>query len=353
MKKITSLVLVLVMMAIVICGCSQNFAVKVDKNGSCSIKITTAIPVETMEELLATGEATEESLDGMKIKKVNGVECYVEEISKKFSSVSKANAYMLDEEEVGYFKTFKLSKVGFYATLIDGMKDAFEMYGDAYSVKLQFSWPYIITYTNGTLSDDKKTVTFDLADSEKIYAYTVKSSKTKEVYFEKDYVKTPTSVHLDWNDVKGATKYIVRYKSGSSWKSVTTTKSSATITGLKTGTKYQFKVTAITKKCNLTSMVIKVSTPKTISATVKSTTKTSIKLGWNRDKNADGYIVYQRTSPKAEWKQVKVISSNSTTSFTAKNLKKSSKYYFKVVSYSKENGKTVKSYGKALSTKTK
>lgn len=331
------------------CGCTQEVKVKVNKSGSCSTTVFIAIPVDTMEEMLATGEMTEEDQDEMVIKKVDGVDCYVEEETEKFSSTKKANAYMLGDD-IGLFDAFKLSTVSVTATSMEGLKDSMAMY-EGYVLKLSVTMPYIITKTNGTLSADKKTVTFDLAQVEKMYAYTVKSSKGNKVYFEKEYLKSNTSAYLDWNTVKGATKYKVSYKASGDkkWQSVTTKKTATTIDGLKAGKTYSFKVTAVTKKDNYTSMVTKVSTLKTVTAKVKSKTDKSVKLTWSKDKNADGYIVYKKSTKNGDWSKV---ASTKTNTYNVSKLKGEKTYYFKVVPYCKANGKTIKSTGKTLTVKT-
>ncbi len=350
MKKVVSLVLAIVLMATMFCGCTQEMKVKVNKDGSCSVSIMLAIPVETMEEMLASGEYTEDDMDDMVIKTVNGEECYVEEETKKFSTYKKANTYM-KSEEIGLFSRFTVAKTGFSAALIEGTKDSLEMYEDSIILKLRITMPYLITNTNGSLSKDKKTATFDLAKIEKPYAYTSQSDKGKAVYFIEEYLKSNTSAYLNWNSVKGATKYKVSYKASGdkSWKSVTTTKHAKTVTGLKEGTKYTFKVTAVTKSGNHTSMTTSVTTLKPVTAKVKSKTDKSIKLTWSKDSNATGYIVYRRTSKNGSWVKV---NSTKTNSYNVTKLKGEKTYYFKVVAYTKVDGKVIKSTGKALTAKT-
>lgn len=64
-------------------------------------------------------------------------------------------------------------------------------------------------------------------------------------------------------------------------------------------------------------------------------TNSKAAIGWNKVKNADGYIVYQKDD--GEWDKVSVTSS---TSVTRTDLDQSNS--FKVIAYTKENGKTVK-----------
>lgn len=387
MKKILSLVLAITTIAMVFCGCAEEYTVKVSKNGKTKVSIFTSIPVETIEEMqqmdvpddmgdsdnldLEADYMTpsyneedamipsydEEALEDMEIKVVDGVECYVSEENKSFSSTKKANKYMLKEygeDAVGYFKTFKVTTKEFNATMVEDFADAISLYGDEYKIKLNITLPYVITKTNGTLSDNKKTVTFDLTKDKKLYAYTTKSKKSAKVYFKKDYLKSNSSAYISWNKVKGANKYKLQYKASDAkkWKSVTTTKTSKTIKKLKAGKKYTFKVTAIKDGKKYTSIKTYVNTLKKVEASVKAKTKSTVKISWKKNTKADGYIIYKKINKKDEWQKVKTIKSPYTKEYTVKKLKSGTKYYFKVVSYSNENGKKVKSSGKAFTAKT-
>lgn len=168
-------------------------------------------------------------------------------------------------------------------------------------------------------------------------------------------LETSTTASLSWNYTSGTKKYKLQYKAtdAKKWKSITTKKSSAAIKGLKGGKKYAFKVTAITDIGNTTSAKVYLTTLKTVSAKVKSKTKSSVKLSWKKNKNADGYIVYRKASKNAEWKEVKILKKNTTTSYTVKKLKSKTKYYFKVVSYIDQYGWPLPFSGKTVATKTK
>ena len=368
MKKILSLVLAVLMTATIMCGCTEEHSVQVSKSGKTKITIFAAIPVELVEEMeeqmgevdddlqledsedIGLEEDYTQQLEDMEIKKVNGEECYVSEETLSFSSTTKANKHMMEtygEDVDGYFKKFKVTTKSFSATTVDNLAEIIQASGVPFTLKLNITLPYLITKTNGELSDDKKTVTFDLSDTQKVYAYTTQSANSNEVFFVKNYLKSNDSVYLDWNSVKGATKYTVQYKatSDSKWKSVSTTKTAKTITGLKVGKKYAFKVTAVTKSKKYTSISTYETTLKKVSATVKSTTAKTAKLSWKRNSYSDGYIIYQKTSKTGTWKAAKMIKDPYTTSYTLKGLTSKKKYYFKVVSYSNENGKRVKSSG--------
>ncbi len=405
MKRILALVLAVVMVATLMCGCSAEYSAKVSKNGKTKISVISAIPVKTIEEMQSTvpypeedlttdddilldedfdfgdedfnfdleqdipetpnatsdnmyGDYDMEDLEDMEIKTVNGVECYVDEVTKSFSSTTKANKYMIKEygeNNDGIFKKFKVTTKQFTATMISDLDATAALLGEHYTLTLKITLPYTITKTNGTLSDNKKTVEFNLLETKKPYAYTTKSDKSAKIYFKKDYLKSNSSVYLDWNTVKSAKKYKVQYKASGdkSWKSVTTKKTSATIKNLKAGKKYSFKVTAVTKSKKYTSITTIENTLKKVTAKVKSKTNKTVKLSWKKNTNADGYIVYQKTSKSGKWKTAKTVKDNNTASYTVKKLKSNKKYYFKVVSYSLENGKKIKSSGEIITAKTK
>ena len=65
---------------------------------------------------------------------------------------------------------------------------------------------------------------------------------------------------------------------------------------------------------------------------------TSIKLNWTRNKNADGYVIYQKIN--GAWKKIATIKANKTTGYTVKKLKAGTTYYFRIKAYCKEGTKT-------------
>ena len=358
MKKLLALILAIVMTAVVMCGCSQEQTVKVSKDGKTKISMLVAIPVEMVEEL-GGEEALGEDAEDMEIKKIDGKDCYVEEETESFSTTTKANKYMIENfgpEAEGYFKKFSVGKTVFSATIDNGLSADLEESGIDIIVKLNISLPFIITKTNGQLSEDKKTVTFDIVkfEGKQIYAYTNQSDKGATIYFKKDYLKTNNSAFLSWNAVEGAEKYTVQYKTDSDkkWTYASTKKTEKTITGLKAGKKYTIRVTAVTKDAKYTSISTYVTTLKTVSASYKATTKT-IKLSWKKNTDADGYIIYQKKSKSTDWVAIKRIKDPYTISYTIKGLKQNKNYYYKVVAFSTENGKTVKSSGTTVNAKTK
>lgn len=74
--------------------------------------------------------------------------------------------------------------------------------------------------------------------------------------------------------------------------------------------------------------------PENIRASAK--TKNSITLKWNKVAGADAYTVYMYNASTGKYEKYKTVTSNSCT---VKNLKKNTKYKFKVVALDKVNGK--------------
>lgn len=164
-----------------------------------------------------------------------------------------------------------------------------------------------------------------------------------------------TSAKIVWNKINGAVKYDVYQSTGSSnsfkkVKSVTT--NSCTVSGLKAGIKYNFKVVAVGKSSNSALSSVKSIT------TLKYSTKPAIKSVKGASKamtvkikkkitGATGYQVQYSTNSK--------FKSAKKTAFTgiSKKVKKLSSgktYYVRVRTYNIVNGK--KTYGKWSASKS-
>lgn len=157
---------------------------------------------------------------------------------------------------------------------------------------------------------------------------------------------TANSITLQWNKVSGADGYrIYMYDSVQKkyvkYKSVSGTK--CTVSNLKIGTKYNFKITALVKKngkysAQKFSDKISVSTkkldaPKNITAAGNFS---SIDLKWDKVKNADAYRVYQYDSSKKKYAAIKTTSA---TNYTVTGLSSGKTYKFKIAALIK-NGKS-------------
>lgn len=147
---------------------------------------------------------------------------------------------------------------------------------------------------------------------------------------------TPTTAKLTWTKVSGASGYYVQQYSSKKWKTIkTTTSNSHSLSSLKLGTTYKYRVIAyrtVSKKKieGTASATLSVKTAVvTPSAITTSAVKTnSVKLTWGKSTGAAGYYVEQYKSGK--WTQIK---KTTATSLTVSSLTAGTKYSFRVCAY--------------------
>ncbi len=153
------------------------------------------------------------------------------------------------------------------------------------------------------------------------------------------YVNNAGTV-IKWNKVKGAAKYRVFYKAGSSWKRIADTSSTSyTWSAAKTGTKYTFTVrclsgdgrTYVSGFDSAGKTVTCLPAPKVSSI---SNTASGVQLKWSKVSGAEKYRVFRKTAGKA-WSD---IGTTTAVSFTDKNVKSGTAYSYTVRCIS-SNGK--------------
>lgn len=87
---------------------------------------------------------------------------------------------------------------------------------------------------------------------------------------------------------------------------------------------------------------------------VSASSKSKIKLTWDKISGASGYEIQRYNSSKKKYVTIKTIKKGATTSYTNSGLKKNTKYKYKIRSYKKVRGKKIYSYYcSAKSAKTK
>lgn len=158
-------------------------------------------------------------------------------------------------------------------------------------------------------------------------------------------------VTAKWDKVTGADGYYLYYKTSNDkhYKFLKTTKTSATVSSLKQGSKYTFmiipyeivdgcvcidddhyaKLTVYTKR-NL-------SAPKSVSATLYGHNDVAVK--WSKVTNANGYYLYYK---KTSAKSYTLLKKTTSTSYKKANLSDGVNYTFKVIPYYVVGGKTYK-----------
>ena len=176
--------------------------------------------------------------------------------------------------------------------------------------------------------------------------------------------KTSTSVTLKWNKGTTASGYQLQQYKGGKWVTIYTgtkaTNTSFTVKKLKAGTAgYRFRIRAYktygnTKQYGSWSSEVKVNTnPYGVGGfKAKSTTKTSITLGWNKGTTASGYQLQQYKDGK--WVTIYTGTKATSTSCTIKSLKANTSYKFRIRAYKTYgNAKQYGSWSKVLTVKTK
>ncbi len=172
--------------------------------------------------------------------------------------------------------------------------------------------------------------------------------------------RTSTSLKLEWSKASSINGYRIQlYKSGK-WTTVATVKSPNTVTctvsGLPSGTANKVRIQSY-KTVNGKNYygIEKSGTCYTDPSAVTGfklvqRSADSLKLGWNKNSGASGYLLEQYKGGK--WVQAANINKNSTTSYTIKGLSASTKYQVRITAYKNVGDKTLKSSAKSGSCYT-
>ena len=155
------------------------------------------------------------------------------------------------------------------------------------------------------------------------------------------------AVKLSWKAVSNVNGYIIyRSTNGKSYKSIKTLSSSYTSytnTGLDTGKSYYYKIASYRKANSLTAIGPKssavkgttTSTPVTVSKVLKSSS--AIRLYWKKISSAAGYQIFRYNSQSNKYTGLCTLSS-STLTWADRNLKSKTTYTYKIRAYYKING---------------
>ncbi len=145
------------------------------------------------------------------------------------------------------------------------------------------------------------------------------------------------SITLKWNKANKATGYRIYQRKGGKWiKLKTQTGLTYTVKNLTASTTYTFAIKSYRKYkdntywSSIKTVKVKTKAMADISAPTATATKNSATVKWAKLAGATGYRVYQYQNKK--WVKLKDVT---TLSYTAKNLKYGTKYYFRVKPYAK------------------
>ena len=229
------------------------------------------------------------------------------------------------------------------------------VYYEDYSTSLPAGDYYlVIRYAFDIYADE---VSGDTCDYILSYSPTISKPSTLKVSSRKT-----TSLGLTWSKVGDVDGYQLQRKSGDTWKTITnTTSNSYTVSSLKSGTKYDFRVRSYidvdgTKYYSSWKSLSTPTKPSTPSIKAPSTNKKhQIIVKWNKVSAGTGYQV--QFSKKKNFSSViatKTVSGISKTSYTGKNFTKNKTYYVRVRAYKTVDGtKYYGSWSKVKSVKCK
>ena len=183
-----------------------------------------------------------------------------------------------------------------------------------YSYNSKYKYYYILGYTEIKIENDVATPTGFAAES-----------------------ATSSSVSLKWDKKANASGYEIEQYKGGKWTQIAKINNSSTVSynvsGLMAGTAYSFRLKAYRDNLSSDYVTLNVNTKPYTTTGMKCAAKTSseIKLQWDKNTSADGYMidVYDGT----KWKSIKTFTSNANTSFDIKGLKASLTYKFRMRAY--------------------
>ena len=164
-------------------------------------------------------------------------------------------------------------------------------------------------------------------------------------------------IKLTWNNVSGAEKYEI-YRdyldTGSFDKIMTVESNSFTDTTATAVTRYFYRIKSIKENGETSdfSEIIFMPYVNISNPSIQSYNDKAI-LKWERNKYVDGYAIYRSTSKEGTYEEIKKINNNSTTSYTDKNIKAKTAYYYKIKAYKKYENKDYFSADSKIVEKTK
>ncbi|RDU22154.1 hypothetical protein [Anaerosacchariphilus polymeriproducens] len=166
------------------------------------------------------------------------------------------------------------------------------------------------------------------------------------VSINKAYSTAYNKIKIKWKKASGASGYYI-YQSTSpkgKYKHVKTvsggSSTSGSVSGLKTGKTYYFKVRAYKvisgAKCFGSYSGAKSARPMPSKTSIIKRTAAdyrSIKLTWKKVSGASGYKIYRSTKKTGSYKMIKTVTSGNRTSYTNKKLTTGKTYYYKIKAY--------------------
>lgn len=275
-KRILAVLLTVATVTAALSGCMQEkMGVTVNSDGSATISAVVKIEKEYYNSQMSSDEVN--MFDEVKKESPNAIVKEYEEtikgntykcfdISEQYSSIAQAKKDLFSSEQ-GLFNSGTLSKTKFTAKIgeqsnefpnesLNISKSDMKAMNDLIKVTFSASFPNKIVYTNGKLSKDGKTATWNLLkvlDGETICAYTnkkeIKASPVTGLNAEKNgnkaTVKWSKAYKVSGYQIKlGTNKKLTKNKKTVNIKKNT---SKSKIKGLKSDKKYYVKIRSYVK----------------------------------------------------------------------------------------------------------
>lgn len=239
-KAICMLLVLAMVFGLTGCGVAIDMGTRINKNGAGKIKVSAGYSKDFIEGMSQYGES-EASLEGMKKFTCRGETYYGDVQTYKFSKPSKLEDILTAKDTMektsssasdSLFRYVYVSGDSFVGYLTaSGAKSATDsgdmeaQYNGDENIDMDVYFDFSITFaqpvksTNGTLSADKKTVTWDVAQltsGKKLYAYTTKKRvmaktniKANKTYKKSVVIKKTSgkgTLYLDGTRIPSGTK---------------------------------------------------------------------------------------------------------------------------------------------------
>lgn len=378
MKKLISIISLVLVFVLAFSGCINSIDLSIDENSNIEITETIKLNENEYNDLFTSLESSlgdyyslfnfdfEDLKSSFTTEDIGGKTYYVaQETSDSFTFDDLNNDYSLDEDS-----NISLLQILFPARNITD-KDILLGCSSASIIathlkeaelKINVTFPTEIKVTNGELSNNNKTVTFDVAKRNTNWYAAVEGStapwalKTTANEQKKladnmannfisdvpsiynDYLYNNTTASLEWAECGNATEYDIYKKSNNGeWKLYKTTTKTQLNVQVKPGSSTVFTVYAKNKYWTSkyydwnTAEFTPMNTKTTPAIKKLKVSGKKVVITPKTVKYADGYIVYMsKTNKSGSFKKIGTISSYQT-SFSKKLSK--GKYYFKVKAY--------------------
>ncbi len=215
----------------------------------------------------------------------------------------------------------------------------------AKSALVELKSPSSVNYQNVANGIERAVKSYEInKPSGIVYQY---SSSIPRVNNAREYSATDTGITLTWDFVNGAKAYQIQIYQNGEWTHCLNVfgATHATVSGLKSGTDYSFRIRAFTYSGNVRTY------SKNWSNTINCPTKphkvndltvvgrsrdaSEIRFSWTPQLDADGYVIYIKGYD--QWVRLDTIQGGASCYYTFTDATAGYEYYFKVVAY---KGKT-------------